>query len=69
MPAFDYHRFVNDIKTVIPDSRIATDSLRTLAYGTDASFYRLIPKVVVNTETLFVQRGQVFPARPSAIRS
>jgi D-lactate dehydrogenase len=45
-----YRRFVNDIEMFIPDSRIATDALRTLAYGTDASFYRLIPKVVVRVE-------------------
>lgn len=27
-----------------------SDPLRTLAYGTDASFYRLIPKLVVQVE-------------------
>lgn len=31
----------------IPTARLIHDSLRTLAYGTDASFYRLIPKLVV----------------------
>ncbi len=31
----------------IPDERLIHDALRTLAYGTDASFYRLIPKLVV----------------------
>jgi len=46
-----YHRFVKEISTFIPSSRIATDPLRTLAYGTDASFYRLIPKVVVHADT------------------
>jgi D-lactate dehydrogenase len=30
---------------------LATDPLRTLAYGTDASFYRLIPKLVVRANT------------------
>lgn len=34
----------------IPDHRIISDPLRTLAYGTDASFYRLIPKVVIKAE-------------------
>ncbi len=32
-----------------PDNLI-TDPLRTLAYGTDASFYRLIPQLVVKSE-------------------
>src|SRR5579859_5416672 len=35
---------------VIPRGRLITDPLRTLAYGTDASFYRLIPKIVVIVE-------------------
>jgi len=34
----------------LPEDRIYTDPLRTMAYGTDASFYRLIPKIVVDTE-------------------
>jgi D-lactate dehydrogenase len=29
---------------------MATDPLRTLAYGTDASFYRLIPRIVVRAD-------------------
>ncbi|WP_163558928.1 FAD-binding and (Fe-S)-binding domain-containing protein [Halomonas sp. NO4] len=31
----------------LPDERLIDDPLRTLAYGTDASFYRLIPQLVV----------------------
>jgi len=42
-----YKQFREDIKSIVPDSRVFTDPLRTLAYGTDASFYRLVPKVVV----------------------
>jgi D-lactate dehydrogenase len=42
-----YKQFREDIKGVVPDSRVFTDPLRTLAYGTDASFYRLVPKIVV----------------------
>jgi len=42
-----YKQFREDIKAVVPDSRVFTDPLRTLAYGTDASFYRLVPKIVV----------------------
>ncbi|WP_338669468.1 FAD-binding and (Fe-S)-binding domain-containing protein [Pseudodesulfovibrio methanolicus] len=35
----------------LPKDRVYTDPLRTLAYGTDASFYRLIPKIVVDTDS------------------
>lgn len=46
-----YLAFNNEIQSFIPKSRIYTDPLHTYAYGTDASFYRLIPKVVVFVET------------------
>ncbi len=49
LPA-SYDQFARSLKEFIPEGRIITDSLRTLAYGTDASFYRLIPKVVVTVE-------------------
>jgi len=35
----------------LPKERVITDPLRTLTYGTDASFYRLIPKIVVFVES------------------
>ncbi|TYL46523.1 FAD-binding and (Fe-S)-binding domain-containing protein [Marinomonas sp. IMCC 4694] len=34
----------------IDESRLIQDPLRTLAYGTDASFYRLIPQLVVRVD-------------------
>jgi D-lactate dehydrogenase len=40
-------RFLEEIGARIPRGRILTDPLATLAYGTDASFYRLIPRIVV----------------------
>ena len=46
-----YLRFLTDISALVPKGRIFTDPLRTLAYGTDASFYRLIPKIVVRADT------------------
>jgi D-lactate dehydrogenase len=36
-----------EFNAFIPTSRLISDPLRTLAYGTDASFYRQIPKLVV----------------------
>ncbi|CCH48981.1 FAD-binding and (Fe-S)-binding domain-containing protein [Pseudodesulfovibrio piezophilus] len=45
-----YDSIYEEFKTIIPEERIYTDALRTMAYGTDASFYRLIPKIVVDTD-------------------
>lgn len=42
-----YQNFHNEILKHISNDRIFTDPLHTLAYGTDASFYRLIPKIVI----------------------
>jgi D-lactate dehydrogenase len=42
-----YAAFQADIASFVPAERIITDSVRTFAYGTDASFYRLNPRVVV----------------------
>ncbi len=46
-----YKHFNKDVARFIPAERLITDPLRTLAYGTDASFYRLIPKVVITVQT------------------
>lgn len=42
-----YKEFYNALSKEIPKERLLHDSLSTLAFGTDASFYRLIPKLVV----------------------
>jgi D-lactate dehydrogenase len=39
------------LSSFVPPERLLTDPLLTLAYGTDASFYRLIPKIVVKVES------------------
>ena len=46
-----HNEFLADIREFIPKKRIFTDELRTLAWGTDAGFYRMIPKIVVIAET------------------
>lgn len=43
--------FAKDIAHFIPEARVFTDPLRTFAYGTDASFYRLNPKMVIKVHT------------------
>ena len=44
-------RLHHDLQQFIPAARLINDPLRTLAYGTDASLYRLIPKLVVRVES------------------
>lgn len=43
------HLYVEILK-FLPADRVYTDELRTLAYGTDAGFYRLIPKIVIKAD-------------------
>lgn len=46
----DYDALAAQMAAVVPSQRVIRDPLQTLAYGTDASFYRLIPKIVVKVE-------------------
>jgi D-lactate dehydrogenase len=41
---------ISALRTHFPAASVITDELRLLAWGTDASFYRLIPQVVVVVE-------------------
>ena len=50
LPA-SYKVFLEALREFVPASRTYTDPLRTLAYGTDASVYRLTPKIVVDAES------------------
>jgi len=42
---------IQSLRQHLPEHQIITDELRRLAYGTDASFYRLIPKVIAVIES------------------
>ena len=44
------NEFLADLRQFLPSDRIYTDELRTLGWGTDASFYRQIPKVVIRSD-------------------
>ncbi len=46
-----HQQYVDRISAFIPSDRIYTDDLRCLAWGTDASFYRNIPQVVVRSSS------------------
>jgi D-lactate dehydrogenase len=43
--------FIREAQRLIPAQRRFDDPLSTLAFGTDASFYRLIPKLVIRVES------------------
>ncbi len=43
--------FLREVERLIPVERRFDDPLFTLAFGTDASFYRLVPKLVVRVES------------------
>lgn len=45
-----YQKFVEEISGFVSPDRIYTDDLRCLAWGTDAGFYRKIPKIVVRSK-------------------
>lgn len=46
-----YKNFYHAIIKIVPEKRVFADPIRTLAYGVDASFYRLLPKLVVKVNT------------------
>lgn len=41
--------FLSEVKRILPKESIYTDDLRCLAWGTDAGFYRLIPKIIIRS--------------------
>ncbi len=55
-----------DLAGFIPAHRLVTDPLRRLAWGTDASFYRLVPAVVAVVENEDEVRGVLAACRRHA---
>jgi len=51
MPCPSYSDLQRELAGFIPAPRLVTDPLRLLAWGTDASFYRLVPQIVVVVES------------------
>ena len=47
----DYLSLASDLGRALPEERLIRDPLRLLAYGTDASFYRLTPRMVAKVES------------------
>lgn len=46
-----YLSFLHEALRFIPQERIYTDELRCLAWSTDAGFYRLVPQIVVRSDS------------------
>ena len=46
-----YHDLYQRLVQHIPEKRLFHDDLSLLAFGTDASFYRLIPRLAVRANT------------------
>jgi len=46
-PATAIEQLTDELRCCLPDDKLVVDPLRRLAYGTDASFYRLVPQLVV----------------------
>ena len=57
-----YAQFYNKVVKTVPQKNIITDPLRTVTFGTDASFYRLNPKIVINVENEQEVRQILFQA-------
>jgi D-lactate dehydrogenase len=50
MSDLKYTKYKNAIIKKLPQNRVFTDEVRRLVWGTDASFYRLIPKIVIKAQ-------------------
>ena len=45
-----YTEFLSEVRRYIDKDRIYTDELRRFAWGTDAGFYRLVPRIVIRAK-------------------
>jgi len=54
MPPTAYEQLHRDLQQFIPAARLIGDPLRTLAYGTDASLYRLIDQTAESHQPILI---------------
>ena len=64
---------IKALSRILPQRQVITDNLRRLAYGTDASFYRMIPEVIAVVESeaevqALLQAARA-PGRPVTFRA
>ncbi|MFO7496510.1 MAG: hypothetical protein R6X05_12865, partial [Desulfobacterales bacterium] len=50
MKNFPHRELARRLSAVMSADRLISDPLRTYAYGTDASVYRLVPELIVRVE-------------------
>ena len=62
-----YLEFYNRLLPIIPKEQMFCDPLTTLAFGTDASFYRLVPKIVIRATNVRHVRNILFAAHEMEI--
>ena len=60
-----YRALHDELATALPPDRLVVDPLRLFALGTDASFYRLVPKLAVRVRDA-AEVGQVLTRRLGA---
>ncbi len=51
----NYKILAKALEPHIPREQLIDDDLRTLAYGTDASFYRLVPQLVIKVNSEYLE--------------
>lgn len=44
-----HSQFLSEVRAFVPKTAVYTDGLRRFAWGTDAGFYRLVPKIVIRS--------------------
>lgn len=44
-----HSQFLSAVRAFVPKTAVCTDGLRRFAWGTDAGFYRLVPKIVIRS--------------------
>lgn len=45
----NHSQFLSAVRAFVPKTAVYTDGLRRFAWGTDAGFYRLVPKIVIRS--------------------
>ncbi len=50
--AIDYKRVFDDLLNKLGDSAVTDDPVRRFAWSTDASYFRIVPEIVVHADTL-----------------
>jgi len=62
-----YSNFLKTIRGAIPEDKLLDSPAECFAHGTDASFYRLIPKLIVKAETEAQVRALILVADDEAV--